>query len=78
MKLLDRYDWTVALILSEVAERHRGDDAPQTYLCKLARTMTDMLAGRPVRTWRLERAQAFFVDVAETCLRQGRPHSGCF
>lgn len=63
-------------LLIDVAERHRGEDALQTYLAKLRRTMTDMLAGRPVRRWRLARLQEFCEDVSRsTLMHTGR---GCF
>lgn len=66
----------MTLLCLEVAERHRGSDDLHTYLRKLARTLTDMLAGRPVRPWRLERAQRFFDDLAATCLRKSAEGRG--
>lgn len=58
----------MGLVLT-VAERHRGDDDLARYLHKLARTLDDMLKGRAVRPWRLERAERFFEDLALEALR---------
>lgn len=67
------------VIILEAAERHRGADTPRAFLLKMRRTLTDILAGRTVRRWRLDRLIAFMEDVSLTCLRkldEGR--GGCF
>jgi hypothetical protein len=65
------------LVLLAVADRHREGDPVQTYLAKLRRTMTDMLAGRPVRRWRLDRLMAYCEDLSRTCLQRS-DRGGCF
>lgn len=50
-------DITTTLLVLEVVERHRGTDDANRFLRKLSRTLKDMLNGRAVRPWRLERAR---------------------
>lgn len=69
---------TPEALLIEVAERHRGSDSTGVYLRKLARTASDMITGRPVRPWRLDRLRVFSEDLATSCLRAMPNSGGCF
>ena len=56
------------VLIWEVANRHRGDDPVPRFLRKIVRTLDDMLDGRTVRRWRLERLERFFDDLSKTSL----------
>lgn len=69
-------DITQILIIREVAERHCGDDTIPQYLKKLARTCQDMIDGKTVRKWRLDRLLEYCEDLSITTLNMiSRP--GC-
>lgn len=72
-----RYGATTTAIYVFCAERLRGGEDLATYLLKIRRTLDDLIAGRPVRPWRLDRLRRYFEEVAACARRAATRTNRC-